>query len=124
MRRLLFASVVLFSTACAGQSTDPCVMKLDVKDLANVQLATTATAHAQLQAKSGSCSSGALKGSLTWASSSPTVLSILTSNDSTASLRALKTGSSILSAWLTLTPSVRDSVTVNVVTPTDAKPAL
>jgi hypothetical protein len=122
MRRLLLASAVLFSAACAGQSTDPCVMKLDVNEVANIQLATTATAHAKLQPKSGSCSS-TLKGSLTWNSSNTAVLSILTSNDSTASLRGLKAGTSILSAWLTRTPTIRDSVTVSVVTATDVRPA-
>ena len=119
MRRLLILSAALFAGACAGQSTtDPCIMKLDVQDVTSVPVGGTRTVLTELGRKSGTCPS-VIKGSLTWSTDNPSIATLLASNDSTATVKGIKAGTAIITAWLSLTPSVRDSINVTVVPPVD-----
>ena len=118
MRRLLLASAAFLVTACGGQTTDPCVMKLDVRDVPTLQINAIAQVHADLSAKSGSCSS-TLKAGLSWSSSNTNTVSLLLTTDTAASIKGLNQGSALVTAWITQIPSIRDSTSVSVAAPVD-----
>ena len=122
MRRLLGAcAVLLLSAACAGETTgNACVLKIDVKDpSSSVVLNATSTVTAAVTAKSGNCSTAQLKSDVTWETSNSNVLTILSSTDSTVSLKGIKAGSAFVRAYLTMQTSIRDSTTVTVAPPVD-----
>lgn len=118
MRRIYAALAVLLAAGCGGQTTDTCVMKVDIEDVLTVQTGVIKVVHSQLGTKAGKCS-GILKAPAEWASSDPTVLQLVSANDTTATVKGLKVGTVYLQTWLRLSPSIRDSVQVAVTAPRD-----
>ena len=111
-------AMVLLTASCAGQVSEPCVLHISVVTTPTIIIGTTKTVAAEKSVINGKCTFPT-NAHLTWSTSNANVLSLLGSTDSTASIRALKAGSATVSAWLTLTPSVRDSLVMTAVTPTD-----
>jgi hypothetical protein len=118
MRRFLILSAVILALGCADQATDPCVLHITVlAPVSQFNVGATRTVTTQKGVISGKCTFPT-NAHLSWSSSSTSVINIESSNDSTATVHANKVGTSTISAWLVLTPAVRDSAVMTVVQPT------
>lgn len=115
-----FCGLLLLAGCAGGQSTtDPCVRKMDVIEVANLTLNTTTSVHANLTVTSGACLTNE---AVSWASTSPNIAPIVSSNDSVAVVRGQASGRTYLVAFLTRIPATRDSIQITVVAPIDIDP--
>lgn len=119
MRRMLLGvCAMVLCVGCAKQTTAAdCVLKVDVLDAPSLQLGSTRTVSVETGVKSGDCPSANFD--LTWSVLNVNIVDLVNSNNTSASLVAKKAGSTYLVAWLTRTPTVRDSIQVSVFAPTD-----
>jgi hypothetical protein len=118
MRYLIAVSVAVLTAACGGQTiSDPCLRKLNVEDVADVTRGGTAVVHATITDQTGNCTTA--DAALSWSSSRPTIGDIVSSDNSSATVRALAVGHTTITAWFTHSPTTRDSTSVGVVAPTD-----
>lgn len=119
MRRTLGLATVVFLAACGGDQSavEPCTIRVNVIEIPNVQVNATRLIDADVEVRAGTCSPGELD--LSWASSKPDIAQITASSNEGATITGRRAGSSTISAWLTRSPSVRDSISVNIVNPVD-----
>ena len=119
MRRLSMLSAALLLAACGGQdSTEPCVLELNVFEMPQVQIGASVPVDLELSVESGRCSVPD-NANVIWQSSNTNIVEIESQTNTTATVRAKKQGSAFITAWLALAPSTRDSITFNVAAPVD-----
>lgn len=118
MRRLAGLAAALLCAGCAEQSVaDPCTIRVDVSDVPNLQINTTRNIDVDVIVRSGNCTN--TDKDLSWMSTRPQIAELTSTNNSGATVFAKQPGSTTIVAWLTRGPSTRDSISVNVVAPTD-----
>lgn len=118
MQRVVALATILVCAACGGQTVaDPCTIRINVIEISNIPINATRTVEADVTVRAGTCNDSAKD--LSWKSSRPEVAEITASTDSSATVAGRRAGSSTIVAYLTRTPSVRDSISVNVVTITE-----
>lgn len=118
MRRLLGLATIVICAACGDQSVaDPCTIRINVIETTNIQVNTTRTIEADVDVRAGICSDTAKE--LSWGSSKADIAQIVSFSNNKATITGRRAGSSTITAWLTRTPSVRDSISVNIVSPVD-----
>jgi hypothetical protein len=110
---------VLLLAACAGQDTAaPCEYRLNVFDMPNTQVGLVVPVDLELTVKSGSCQVPT-NANVTWIISNTNIVEFVSQTNTTAQVRAKKAGSAFITAFLTLTPEARDSITFTVLAPVD-----
>lgn len=118
MRRFIAPVMIVLAAACAGQDTvDPCTVRVNVIDTPNMFVGNTRIVEADVTVRAGFC--GAAETELSWNVVRTEVAEITASSDSTATLRAKRAGNTYVVARLSRTPTVRDSILVNVIAATD-----
>lgn len=123
MRRALMVCGVALLAACGSQDDGaPCVLELDVADRSgDVYVGNTIPVAADLSVESGTCNPTSQN--VLWESSSTTVAEILIFNNTEATVRARARGNVYIKAWLALSPSVRDSTLLTIITAVDTTAA-
>jgi hypothetical protein len=118
----MILSAVVVLAACGGQDTnEPCVLKLNVFEMPQVQVGVSVPVDLELSVKSGSCSVPT-NANVIWSTSNANIAEIESMTNTTATVRAKKQGSAFITAWLALAPSTRDSITLTVAAPVDQQP--
>lgn len=118
MRRLLGLATIVICAACGDQSVaDPCTIRVNVIETTNIQVNASRNIEADVDVRAGVCSQS--DKDLSWASSKDDIAQIVSFSNTGATITGKRAGSSTISAWLTRTPSVRDSISVNIVSPVD-----
>lgn len=118
MRRIILFSALVLAAGCGGQSTtDPCTIRVNVIDAANAYPGNVVSVDADVTVRAGTCAEAEKQ--LSWLSKSTDVAEVVSSNSEGAELRAKKAGTTTVVAWLTRTPSVRDSILFTVLAVVD-----
>ena len=121
MLRTTIVSALFVLAACADEDVaDPCVFRVNVFEAQppSVQVGLTVPIDLELTVRSGSCEVPQ-NASITWSTSNDNIAEIVSQTNTTAQVRAKKAGSAFITAWMTLAPSTRDSITITVTAPTD-----
>lgn len=124
MQRALIVCGFALLVACDGGQDDgaPCVLELNIADRSgNIYVGNTIPLAADLSVESGTCS--VTNQNVLWESSSTSIAEILTFNNTEATIRARGQGNVYIKAWLALSPSVRDSTLLTIITAVDTTAA-